>query len=64
MNDPKKLATAVVEFATVALTLYAGTHPRTRAELYYAAHKACEKLAVMFGKVSMAAELKYRAEVS
>jgi hypothetical protein len=63
MNDPKKFTTALVEFATVALTLYVSSHPRTRAEFYHALHKVTGRIAFVCGKVSMAAELKYRQEV-
>lgn len=63
MNDPKKLTTALVEFATVALTLYVSSHPRTRAEFYHAVHKVSGYIALTCGKISMAAELKYRQEV-
>lgn len=63
MNNGKKFATALMEFATVALTLYVGSHPRTRAEMYHAIHKVTGHIALACGKVSMAAELKYRQEV-
>lgn len=62
MSD-KKFLTAVVELGTALIVLYV-RDPDSRARFYLNACKASMWTAERFGRLAMAAELKYRNEVS
>ena len=58
----KKVITALIELATVALAIYAQEHT-SRADFYLKIMRASRWAAERLGRVAISAELKYREEV-
>ena len=59
----KKLVTILAELSATLVVLYA-QDKTSRAEILLMVHKSSGWIAEKFGRLSMAAELKYRQEVS